>query len=252
MAIAAATTGAKRPATKPRPATKAAQREASTEALLAAALALFVSRGYQHTSVEQIAARAGLTKGSVYFYFRSKSALLMALLDRVEDVVADAMQTRVSGAGAASATGAAGGGGADARGKLVAFLHGQAMLGVEKWEHVLLLILMSLEYHGRGDEIEARLKAIYTRLYDTVEGIIGLGKSNGEFRADVATREQAAIVIAAHDGTFLEWYRRRAELDGTELVRALRVAMIGALTRIDAGPHDPTPKRPTPSNGGEA
>ncbi len=242
MAIAAAT-GATRPSTKPRPgtkgrttatprpSTKAAQRAASIEALLAAALALFVSRGYQHTSVEEIAARAGLTKGSVYFYFRSKATLLLRLLDRVEEIVADAMEARVAQAGAGDSHNAA-------RDKLVAFLHGQAVLGVEKWEYVLLLILMSLEFHGRGGDIETRITAIYGRLYRAVEGIIERGKASGEFRADVATGEQAAIVIAAHDGTFLEWYRRKAELDGGELVRALRVAMIGALANFETSTSD--------------
>lgn len=232
MAIATEQTGERvdRAAPLPRPATKAAQREASTEALLAASLALFVSQGYQHTSVEQIAARAGLTKGSVYFYFRNKSALLMQLLDRVEEIVVQAMEKRVEDAGSGAASGAGSGvASGTARDKLVAFLHGQAVLGVERWEYVLLLILMSLEFHGRVDEIEARVKAIYRRLYAAVEGIIEQGKSTGEFRADVASREQAAIVVAAHDGTFLEWYRRRAELDGPELVKALRIAMIGAL-----------------------
>ena len=120
----------------------------------------------------------------------------------------------------------------------MAFLHGQAVLGVEKWEYVLLLILMSLEFHGRGGDIESRITAIYGRLYRAVEGIIERGKATGEFRADVATGEQAAIVIAAHDGTFLEWYRRRAELDGKELVRALRVAMIGALANVETQTSD--------------
>lgn len=224
MAIAAATRAK-------RPATKAAQRAASTEALLAASLALFVSRGYQHTSVEEIAARAGLTKGSVYFYFRNKATLLLRLLDRVEEIVADAMEARVAQAGRDDPR--AGDAPSAARDKLVAFLHGQAVLGVEKWEHVLLLILMSLEFHGSGGEIESRITAIYRRLYRAVEGIIERGKATGEFRADVASSEQAAIVIAAHDGTFLEWHRRRAELDGEELVRALRIAMISALAKFD-------------------
>jgi len=74
-------------------ATKRARRQASTENLLAAALAMFVADGYQHTTVERIAERVGLTKGSVYFYFGSKSALLLQLLDRIEAIVADAIST---------------------------------------------------------------------------------------------------------------------------------------------------------------
>lgn len=50
--------------------------------LLDAALALFVEKGYAHTSVAEIARRAGLSKGAVYLYFPSKQAILEALVKR--------------------------------------------------------------------------------------------------------------------------------------------------------------------------
>lgn len=200
-----------------RPATKKAQREASVEGLLAAARALFVSRGYRHTTVDEIAEAAHLTKGAVYFYFRSKEALLAALLDRVETVVVGGMTERIASAGPGAAD------------RLVAFMHGQARLGVDRAEDVLLLILMSLEFGGTGGGTEARIRAIYDRMYKAVEAIIALGKRQGEFRADIRAREQAAIVMALHDGTFLEWYRRRQVLGGPELVRALRTTMLAGL-----------------------
>lgn len=50
--------------------------------LLDAALALFVERGYAHTSVAQIARAAGVSKGAVYLYFPSKQALLEGLVKR--------------------------------------------------------------------------------------------------------------------------------------------------------------------------
>ncbi len=199
------------------PQTKKAQRAASTEKLLAAALNRFVGHGYRHTTVEAIALSASLSKGAVYFYFGSKPALLLRLLDQVEAVVVDEMEARIASAGPS------------APGMLIAFVHGQAMLGVERWEYVLLLILMSLEFRGAGGEIEARVTGIYARLYDAIEAIIEEGKAAGVFSTDLGTREQAAIVMAGHDGTFLEWYRRGRRLDGEELVRALRAATLGGL-----------------------
>jgi AcrR family transcriptional regulator len=200
-----------------RPATKKAQREASVEGLLAAARALFVAQGYRHTTVDEIAEAAHLTKGAVYFYFRNKEALLSALLDRIETVVVGGMTERIAAAGPT------------ASGRLVAFMHGQAQLGVERAEDVLLLILMSLEFAGTGGAVEARIRAIYDRLYKAVEAIIALGKRQDELRSDIRTREQAAIVMALHDGTFLEWHRRRQALSGPELVRALRTSMLAGL-----------------------
>lgn len=50
--------------------------------LLDAATALFLEQGYAATSVAQIAARAGLSKGAVYLYFPSKQAVLEGLVAR--------------------------------------------------------------------------------------------------------------------------------------------------------------------------
>ncbi len=205
-----------------RPTTKKAQREASVEGLLMAARALFVSQGYRHTTVDEIAEAAHLTKGAVYFYFRNKEALLDALLDRIETIVVGGMTERIAAAGPGAAQ------------RLVAFMHGQARLGVESPEDVLLLVLMSLEFGGTGGAVEARIRSIYDRLYKAIESIIALGKRRGEFRSDLRTREQAAIVMALHDGTFLEWYRRRQALGGAELVRALRTTMLAGLLRTQA------------------
>jgi len=50
--------------------------------VLDAALALFVENGFARTRVEDIAARAGLSKGAVYLYFPSKEAILEGLVRR--------------------------------------------------------------------------------------------------------------------------------------------------------------------------
>ncbi len=52
------------------------------ERILASALALFEEHGYRATSVETIASRAGLAKGSVYWHFKCKEDLLVAIVDR--------------------------------------------------------------------------------------------------------------------------------------------------------------------------
>jgi AcrR family transcriptional regulator len=49
------------------------------EAILAAALDLFVERGFHGTSVPSVADRAGIAAGTIYHYFASKEALVNAL-----------------------------------------------------------------------------------------------------------------------------------------------------------------------------
>jgi AcrR family transcriptional regulator len=51
-----------------------------SELILEAASALFAQFGYQKTTLEDIALRAGIGKGSVYLEFESKEAILFALI----------------------------------------------------------------------------------------------------------------------------------------------------------------------------
>jgi AcrR family transcriptional regulator len=51
--------------------------------LKAAALALFAEKGYEATSIEEIAQRAQLAIGSYYQHYRSKRQLLLALMDEL-------------------------------------------------------------------------------------------------------------------------------------------------------------------------
>ncbi len=49
--------------------------------LKTAALALFGEKGYERTSIEEIARRANLAVGGFYLHYRSKRQLLLALMD---------------------------------------------------------------------------------------------------------------------------------------------------------------------------
>ncbi len=67
-----------------RPRTKAAQREATTAALLQAARDLFASRGYANVATEEIVQMAGVTRGALYHHFRGgKEELFRAVLVQV-------------------------------------------------------------------------------------------------------------------------------------------------------------------------
>ncbi len=53
---------------------------ARPQELLEAALALFVEKGFAATRAEEVAARAGVSKGTLYLYFPSKEDLLKAVI----------------------------------------------------------------------------------------------------------------------------------------------------------------------------
>jgi AcrR family transcriptional regulator len=56
------------------------RKEARPEEILAAALASFAERGFAATRLEDVAARAGISKGTLYLYFKGKEELFEAVV----------------------------------------------------------------------------------------------------------------------------------------------------------------------------
>ena len=62
------------------PAKRARRKEARPGELLSAALDLFVEKGFAATRVEEVAKRAGVSKGTLFLYFSSKEELFKAVV----------------------------------------------------------------------------------------------------------------------------------------------------------------------------
>lgn len=73
---------------KSRPRTQQARTDATRQALIDAARALFVDQGYADTSTPAIVEAAGITRGALYHHFADKRALFRAVLMREAEAVA--------------------------------------------------------------------------------------------------------------------------------------------------------------------
>src|SRR6266852_6580172 len=56
------------------------RKDARPEEIITAALEVFADRGFAATKLEDVARRAGVTKGTIYLYFENKEALFKALI----------------------------------------------------------------------------------------------------------------------------------------------------------------------------
>src|SRR5690349_7821253 len=56
------------------------RKELRRPEILAAALAVFAARGFTAARLDEVATRAGVTKGTLYLYFQNKEALFKALI----------------------------------------------------------------------------------------------------------------------------------------------------------------------------
>ncbi len=78
------------------------RKDARPEEIVTAALEQFVERGFAATRLEDVARRAGVTKGTLYLYFKNKDALFKAVVRQtIVPVIAQGESTARSFTGSA-------------------------------------------------------------------------------------------------------------------------------------------------------
>jgi AcrR family transcriptional regulator len=193
------------------------RRRSSIKSVLDSALNLFVTGGYDSTSMDDIAGQAGLTKGAVYFYFKDKLSLLEALLERTDAELIDPIIAKI---GASNGS---------ARDRIVMLTNWFARVGADRKELPLLHVLVSLEMHGRGNKVEEMVRKTYKDLQNAIAEVTRVGQKSGEFTTDIPPDYQAAVVVALIDGLLLEWHRRGDQLDGRALAHGARNMILNGI-----------------------
>ena len=72
---------------------RAARGRATREQLIEVATRLFAEKGYEDTSIEDVLAAAGVSRGALYHHFAGKDALFEAVVETVENGVMTALAT---------------------------------------------------------------------------------------------------------------------------------------------------------------
>lgn len=219
--------GAKKPAKarsprsttqRAKPRTNRESREDSVNRIYHSALRLFVQQGYRSTSIDEIAAGAGLTKGGVYFYISKKEHLMAQMLD---DIAARYIDKVIAKIETEQLT---------AQERLVAFMHSQVSFALECPEEIMLLVMSSVEFSKADDMLTKKIDAIYERMRRFIVQTIEDGLAQKVFKTRMHPYAAASFYVATHDGMMLEWYRRAAQIDGPELVRVFREAFLRVLS----------------------
>jgi AcrR family transcriptional regulator len=73
------------------------KKRATRDALARAALELFVERGYDETTLAEIAEMAGVSTRTIFAYFPSKEDILFATMQTMRDALAQALADRPAG-----------------------------------------------------------------------------------------------------------------------------------------------------------
>jgi AcrR family transcriptional regulator len=78
---------------------KEAEKAKHREAILMAAREVFSEKGFYYTKMEEVAARAGYSAGTIYNYFRSKEELYITVIDEGLMALANTLSRVIDGPG---------------------------------------------------------------------------------------------------------------------------------------------------------
>ena len=185
-------------------------RQRSVSRLTQAAFELFVIRGYHATSIDAISSKAGLTKGSVYFYFGSKENLTLHLFDVLREDLVDGLVTALRNPVGSHVD------------RIIRYIHKGADFGAERPNELLFMIQIAIEFARQKNSIANAIKELYEDIHDAVEAVVNEAQASGAMSSDVDARSFASMVVAVHDGMMLEWHLRGVEISGPGLVKNVR------------------------------
>lgn len=174
-----------------------ATRSARRGQILAAAAACFADAGYHATTMADVAAWAGVAKGTPYLYFTSKQALFLALHDAWDCGLSDQVEQAVRAL-------------PDARRssprqvlRTVAVTVGQYVTAHAETCRVLLEARSRAAYDS---PIAAAVSASQARTHQRLEELFAAGIAAGEWPADTDPALRARLFTASLEGLMSHWH----------------------------------------------
>jgi AcrR family transcriptional regulator len=158
--------------------------------ILDAATKVFVRLGFQHARMDDIVEESGLSKGTLYWYFKSKEDIINAILHRLFAGELENLQSLLQAEGTAS--------------ERLVQLTNNRVIGLERMSSLVPIIFEFYAAAVHQQWVKQFINEYFGRFRTLLEELIQQGIDEGEFRHVNAT--QAAITFASlYEGLTLHW-----------------------------------------------
>ncbi|MGD0486569.1 MAG: TetR/AcrR family transcriptional regulator [Syntrophorhabdales bacterium] len=191
------------------------------EAIVRESMKLFLANGFRGTSVKEITEAAGIGRGTLYWYFKSKDEILTNVFQEFDDKFVGGLMEAVGGC----------------EGDFVAKYKTFHKFATEfaRDNRVLALVANALlnEVVGTNTEAERLVKAVYERYRLFIYGMLEEGKRDGSVRADLNSSVYAHVVVASHAGMLVQWFVNGETFDVPAFVKVFRNFILEGATGRD-------------------
>ncbi len=158
--------------------------------IIAAATKVFTQLGFQNARMDDIVEESGLSKGTLYWYFKSKDDIILNILGNLFDQELSELKnlSQIEGS---------------AKKRLLRFSE-QTFSTFKDMKHLMPIILDFYALSLRRDQVQEVFKGYLRSYLEILVPIIQQGIDQGEFRP-VDPKEAAIAIGANFEGTILLW-----------------------------------------------
>ncbi len=184
------------------------RKEDRPEEITQAALEAFAEKGYAATKVDDVAKRAGVSKGLLYLYFKTKEDLFKAVIrsfvsPRIDALISNIEQTELSAE-------------EFIRGPFLSFAK-----SIPKSPVRILVRLMIAEGPKHPDLVQWYWDNVVSRAIEALRSLFDQGVVNGEFRQSALNDYPQLLVTAIFFSTvFTTVFKQQAKLDTDSFIEA--------------------------------
>ena len=192
------------------------RKEERPQEITEAALAAFSEKGYAATRVEEVAKRAGVSKGLLYLYFKTKEELFKAV---IRSFVIPRIETMAEGIAESDMSAEE-----ILRGPLAGFMKSLPGSPVS-----VVVRLMISEGSKHPDLVRFYWDNVASRGIDTLQAIVDRGVKSGEFRRTAVTDMPHLLILPALFSVIFTIVFGKQSIDTDKLIDAHIDIMLGHL-----------------------
>lgn len=188
------------------------------EAIIQESIRLFLSNGYQGTSVKEITEAAGIGRGTLYWYFKSKDEILISIFRKWEEEFVQGLIKAVNGR----------------KGDFIArykvFHKYCTEFARDQRDLAIVFNTLLNEIVGTDSEPGNVARNVYKTYWRFIEQMLQEGKDEGSVRQDVDSELYAHVIAASHVGMLVEWFVAGEPLHVGPFARSFRDMILKGVT----------------------
>jgi AcrR family transcriptional regulator len=197
------------------------ERENRRNAILKSARKLFFDKGFKQVTVESIAKRAELSKGSIYLYYNSKeeiyTQILLSDIDKFHDRFTGILMDSISASDAL---------------RRYADIYVDFFLNDRELFRILMTYMLHTADMNLPEDLNSRIIKTMNRTIDIIEQIFRYGIERGEFPPSIHLRESRNAIWGLFNGVislrlFTGVESRRVEMIRSTILEGLETYIRG-------------------------